>query len=167
MLTLTGLLEALLNEIASEASVTMTLALAGLLEAFINEVTPPSIRLALTGLLEALLNEVTSLSIKLEMEGIMGAFASAIRLSLDFVGSIQQTLASLSALAGRIQLGLGGVLQAVLVAPKILNLKTLMYIMAFFGFLTYYTRILEDLTRSGGFYNITIFLVRIALAPSF
>jgi len=192
-LTLAGLLEALLNEVTPlsmtlvlsgvlEALVSVTkmsLALGGVIETAIVKIvislelggvleafaTLRDMRLSLGGSIEALTEGWRLSSLSLAIEGVMGALASAIRLSLGFMGSIQQTLVDLSALAGKIQLGLGGVLQALLVAPKILNLKTLMYIVAFFGFLTYYARTLEDLIRSGAFYNITIFLVRVALAP--
>ena len=86
-------------------------------------------------------------------------------ISLALGGLLEALLEDVTALAGSISLGLGGVIRVLLVAPKILNLKTLMYIVAFFGFLTYYARTLEDLLRSGAFYNITIFFVRVALAP--
>jgi len=86
-------------------------------------------------------------------------------ISLALGGLLEALLEDVTALAGSISLGLGGVIRVLLVAPKILNIKTLMYIVAFFGFLTYYARTLEDLLRSGAFYNITIFFVRVALAP--
>jgi len=131
---------------------------------FLVEETPLVLSLVFIGALGAFLNEVAP-SISLMLNGVLEAFIPVSKMVLNLAGSIQQTLVDLSTLAGKIRLELGGVLRVLLVAPKILNLKTLMYIIAFFGFLTYYTRTLEDLLRSGAFYNITIFLVRVALAP--
>ena len=124
---------------------------------------PGFVTLSLGGSLEASVGLYTYIS--LTLGGLLQALVSIHGLSLTLGGLLEALLEDVTALAGSISLGLGGVLQALLVAPKILNLKTLMYIVAFFGFLTYYARTLEDLLRSGAFYNITIFLVRVALAP--
>ena len=124
---------------------------------------PGFVTLSLGGSLEASVGLYTYIS--LTLGGLLQALVSIHGLSLTLGGLLEALLEDVTALAGSISLGLGGVLQALLVAPKILNLKTLMYIVAFFGFLTYYARTLEDLLRSGAFYNITVFLVRVALAP--
>jgi len=136
----------------------------GMFNVFLVEETPLVLSLVFIGALGAFLNEVAP-SISLVLNGVLEAFIPVSKMVLNMAGSIQQTLVDLSALAGKIRLELGGVIRVLLVAPKILNLKTLMYIVAFFSFLTYYARTLEDLLRSGDFRYITVFFVRVALAP--